>query len=82
MNSERKKEKEEEEELDQLVPPAHDNNQDNDIIEDDMDLVNAPNPWLPAYGFQLQNHYKSGDDDIDNQRSNNGLFFSLFYIYF
>lgn len=22
----------------------------------DMDLVNGPNPWLPAYGFQLQHH--------------------------
>ncbi|KZC05884.1 hypothetical protein WN55_06673 [Dufourea novaeangliae] len=22
----------------------------------DMELVNGPNPWLPAYGFQLQHH--------------------------
>ncbi|XP_012279380.1 uncharacterized protein LOC105698999 isoform X3 [Orussus abietinus] len=27
-----------------------------DLPETNMDLVHAPNPWLPAYGFQLQHH--------------------------
>lgn len=23
----------------------------------EMDLANRPNPWLPAYGFQIQHHH-------------------------
>ncbi|XP_034188437.2 uncharacterized protein LOC117608047 isoform X6 [Osmia lignaria lignaria] len=32
----------------------------------DMDLVNGPNPWLPAYGFQLQHrtHFQSTHEDL------------------
>lgn len=32
----------------------------------DMDLVNGPNPWLPAYGFQLQHrsHFQPTHEDL------------------
>ncbi|KAK1133459.1 hypothetical protein K0M31_011266 [Melipona bicolor] len=32
----------------------------------DMDLVNGPNPWLPAYGFQLQHrsHFQPVHEDL------------------
>ncbi|XP_043467828.1 uncharacterized protein LOC122502037 isoform X3 [Leptopilina heterotoma] len=32
----------------------------------DMNLVNGPNPWLPAYGFQIQHHnsYNSTHEDL------------------
>ncbi|XP_014605862.1 PREDICTED: uncharacterized protein LOC106787749 isoform X5 [Polistes canadensis] len=32
----------------------------------DMNLVNGPNPWLPAYGFQLQHHsrFQSTHEDL------------------
>ncbi|XP_011493848.1 PREDICTED: uncharacterized protein LOC105359071 [Ceratosolen solmsi marchali] len=32
----------------------------------EMDLVNRPNPWLPAYGFQIQHHanFQPTHDDL------------------
>lgn len=41
----------------------------------DMNLVNGPNPWLPAYGFQIQHHnsYNSTHEDL---RTNGSFFFS------
>lgn len=44
----------------------------------DMDLVNGPNPWLPAYGFQLQHrsHFQPTHEDL---RTNGSLLCCLLY---
>ncbi|XP_077254659.1 uncharacterized protein LOC143893308 isoform X5 [Temnothorax americanus] len=36
----------------------------------DMDLVNGPNPWLPAYGFQLQHHSQFQPAHLEDLRAN------------
>lgn len=36
----------------------------------DMDLVNGPNPWLPAYGFQLQHHSQFQPTHLEDLRAN------------
>lgn len=36
----------------------------------DMDLVNGPNPWLPAYGFQLQHHSHFQPTHLEDLRAN------------
>lgn len=36
----------------------------------DMDLVNGPNPWLPAYGFQLQHHSQFQPTHLEDLRTN------------
>lgn len=36
----------------------------------DMDLVNGPNPWLPAYGFQLQHHSQFQPTQLEDLRAN------------
>ena len=60
----------------------------------DMDLVNGPNPWLPAYGFQLQHrsHFQPVHEDLRTNGSycyyftfyhclNNGLWHGVFSRY-
>lgn len=50
----------------------------------DMDLVNGPNPWLPAYGFQLQHHSHFQPTHLEDLRANGSyviaLIFSLFLL--
>lgn len=36
----------------------------------DVDLVNGPNPWLPAYGFQLQHHSQFQPTHLEDLRAN------------
>lgn len=54
----------------------------------DMDLVNGPNPWLPAYGFQLQHHSQFQPTHLEDLRANGSyinvptLFPFFFYILF
>ncbi|XP_015123994.1 uncharacterized protein LOC107046050 isoform X2 [Diachasma alloeum] len=52
--------------MEQLVPDS--------LIDadgtDDMDLVNAPNPWLPAYGFQIQHQHANFQPTHEDQRTN------------
>ncbi|XP_025075583.1 lateral signaling target protein 2 homolog, partial [Pogonomyrmex barbatus] len=36
----------------------------------DVDLVNGPNPWLPAYGFQLQHHSQFQPTHLEDLRVN------------
>jgi len=50
-----------------------------------MDLANGPNPWLPAYGFQLQHHSQFQPTHLEDLRANGlytlylfPLFLSLF----
>lgn len=43
--------------------------------DDMVDLVNAPNPWLPAYGFQLQRH--SQFQNMQEELRTNGYSFSF-----
>lgn len=51
---------------------------DNQLIHNkESDLVNGPNPWLPAYGFQQSHFQSSADDGDDNSRTNGKL--SLFF---
>jgi len=38
-----------------------------------MDLANGPNPWLPAYGFQLQHHSQFQPTHLEDLRAN-GLY--------
>lgn len=47
----------------------------------DMNLVNGPNPWLPAYGFQIQHHnsYNSTHEDL---RTNGLLNFLFLFVPF
>ncbi|KYM92497.1 hypothetical protein ALC53_00953 [Atta colombica] len=39
----------------------------------DMDLVNGPNPWLPAYGFQLQHHSQFQPTHLEDLRANDTM---------
>ncbi|KYQ60418.1 hypothetical protein ALC60_00826 [Trachymyrmex zeteki] len=39
----------------------------------DMDLVNGPNPWLPAYGFQLQHHSQFQPTHFEDLRTNDTM---------
>lgn len=39
----------------------------------DMDLVNGPNPWLPAYGFQLQHHSQFQPTHLEDLRANDSV---------
>lgn len=47
----------------------------------DMDLVNGPNPWLPAYGFQLQHHSQFQPTHLEDLRAN-GLYGLMFLLSF
>lgn len=43
-----------------LVSVADDNHHctiSDELLNVDVDLVNSPNPWLPAYGFQIQHQH-------------------------
>ncbi|KYM96286.1 hypothetical protein ALC62_13058 [Cyphomyrmex costatus] len=39
----------------------------------DIDLVNGPNPWLPAYGFQLQHHSQFQPTHLEDLRANDTM---------
>ena len=39
----------------------------------EMDLVNRPNPWLPAYGFQIQHHHANFQPTHEDLRANGSL---------
>lgn len=52
----------------------------------DMDLVNGPNPWLPAYGFQLQHHSQFQPTHLEDLRANGSYvnvptLFPFFFFY-
>jgi len=49
----------------------------------DMDLVNGPNPWLPAYGFQLQHHSHFQPTHLEDLRPNGSfpLSFRCFFFH-
>ncbi|XP_063984160.1 uncharacterized protein LOC135166102 isoform X2 [Diachasmimorpha longicaudata] len=56
----------EEKQMEQLVPDLY-----IDIDgTDDMDLANAPNPWLPAYGFQIQHQHSNFQPTHEDLRAN------------
>ncbi|XP_026828033.1 uncharacterized protein LOC105276093 isoform X5 [Ooceraea biroi] len=38
-----------------------------------MDLANGPNPWLPAYGFQLQHHSQFQSTHLEDLRANDTM---------
>lgn len=48
----------------------------------DMDLVNGPNPWLPAYGFQLQHHSHFQPTHLEDLRANGSYVPSFFLLFF
>lgn len=56
------------------VAAADDEEEDSALTSDcelaDMDLVNGPNPWLPAYGFQLQHHSHLQPTHLEDLRAN------------
>lgn len=56
------------------VGAADDEEEDPALTSDcelaDMDLVNGPNPWLPAYGFQLQHHSHFQPTHLEDLRAN------------
>jgi hypothetical protein len=43
----------------------------------EMDLVNRPNPWLPAYGFQIQHHHTNFQPTHEDLRANGSLPWSI-----
>ncbi|XP_011314089.1 uncharacterized protein [Fopius arisanus] len=51
--------------MEQLVPQSL-----IDADGDDMDLVNCPNPWLPAYGFQIQHQHSNFQINHEDLRPN------------
>lgn len=53
-------------------------NCDNELLND-VDLVNGPNPWLPAYGYQIQ-HQQTYNRPTHEEQSNGLTFYYLFIL--
>lgn len=54
-----------------------DNCENNDMLND-VDLVNGPNPWLPAYGYQIQ-HQQTYNRPTHEEQSNGLISFFIVF---